>query len=253
LSTITLGTGPDARIVSFSYNTAGDLATITDPLGRTAHFEYDAVGRVTQHTFADGRMIRYAYDANGNVIAVTPPGRPPHTYAYTPLNLLSVYTPPHVGASADQTLYTYNADGDLSRITRPDGQIVNFGYDNAGQLTAITLPRGQVTYAYAIVNDWLKDGKGTDREEFARKELLKKFQNPERKEYEDLLKQAEETGEKGVDPIGKKFRELFRKINKALCGGEGEPPPEQQRPSPQKKLPNTKLPPGYNPDPRSQY
>jgi RHS repeat-associated protein len=105
----------------------------------------------------------------------------------------------------------------------------------------------------AIVNDWLKDGKGTDREEFARKELLKKFQNPERKEYEDLLKQAEETGEKGVDPIGKKFRELFRKINKALCGGEGEPPPEQQRSSQQKKLPNTKLPPGYNPDPRSQY
>jgi YD repeat-containing protein len=113
--------------------------------------EYDAAGRVTQQTLPDGRVIGYAYDANGNLTSIVPPGRPPHHFNYTPVNLESEYLPPSLQppVSGLQTTYSYNLDRQLTQILRPDGQIVDFAYDTAGRLGTVTLPSGEVrTYAY---------------------------------------------------------------------------------------------------------
>ena len=40
---------------------------------------------VISQTIPDGSVLGYTYDANGNLIALTPPGRPAHTFAYTPV------------------------------------------------------------------------------------------------------------------------------------------------------------------------
>ncbi|NIQ99729.1 MAG: hypothetical protein GTN78_05940, partial [Gemmatimonadales bacterium] len=64
----------------------------------TTSFVYDAAGRVIQETLPDQRMIGYAYDANGNLTALAPPGRPAHSFTYTPVDLQATYTPPDVGA-----------------------------------------------------------------------------------------------------------------------------------------------------------
>jgi RHS repeat-associated protein len=148
LTTVTTGDGPDIRSVSLTYNPNGYLETITDPLGRTVSYQYDAAGRITQRTLPDGRIIQAAYDANGNITAITPPGRPTHGFSYTAVNLLSEYTPPDVLAGTDQTQYAYNVNRKLTRITRPDGESVYFGYDSAGRPSTTTLSRGQVGYAF---------------------------------------------------------------------------------------------------------
>ncbi|MBI3963156.1 MAG: RHS repeat-associated core domain-containing protein [Deinococcus sp.] len=148
LSTTTQGAGSDAHRFTLTYNSDGYLATITDPLGHTASFGYDAAGRVITETLPDGRVIGSAYDAHGNLTAITPAGQPAHTFAYTPVDLQSAYTPPAVGAGTNQTLYTYNVDRQLTQITLPDGQIVDLGYDSAGRLNALTIPRGTLHYAY---------------------------------------------------------------------------------------------------------
>jgi RHS repeat-associated protein len=177
LVSITQGTRAEARTTSLSYDGAGHLAGLTDPFGRTTSFKYDAAGRVITQTLPDGRVVGYAYDANGNLTALTPPGRPAHTFTYTPAAWaasptpgtattlqnqsatppvtvalpsaqLSAYLPPDVGAGPTATRYTYNADQHLTEVARPDGQAVGVAYDNAGRLATLTLVRGQVAYTY---------------------------------------------------------------------------------------------------------
>jgi RHS repeat-associated protein len=148
LASSTVGTGPAARTVSLTYNADGYLATVTDPLGRTTSLGYDAAGRVITQTLTDGRQVAASYDAVGNLTAITPPGQSPHFFSYTPMNLPAVYGPPDVGAGSSETRYTYNADQRLTRMARPDGQMVDYGYDGAGRLNTISVPRGQIGYTY---------------------------------------------------------------------------------------------------------
>ncbi|NJD69194.1 MAG: RHS repeat-associated core domain-containing protein, partial [candidate division NC10 bacterium] len=46
------------------------------------------------------------------------------------------------------TTYTYNADRQLTQVTRPDGQTVDVAYDTAGRLSTTAFSRGQVTDSY---------------------------------------------------------------------------------------------------------
>ncbi len=148
LTTITRGTSPDERTYTLSYDTEGNISSITDPLLRTIGFTYDAAGRVTSESLPDGRVIYYTYDANGNVTSITPPGRPQHSFTYTPVDLEDSYTAPDTGTGSNTTTYSYNLDRQLTLITRPDGQTVSFGYDTGGRLSATTIPRGTISYSY---------------------------------------------------------------------------------------------------------
>jgi len=148
LATITQGSGAEARTVTFSYNAAAQLASMTDPLARVARFAYDPAGRVTRQTFPDGREVLFGYDAIGNLTSLKPPGRPPHAFVHTPVNLQAEYVPPAVGGASGKTEYTYNADRQLEQMIRPDGQTMVPSYDAAGRLASVTLPDGPLTYSY---------------------------------------------------------------------------------------------------------
>lgn len=148
LAIITQGTGADEREISFSYNPQGYLQTMTDSLGRILSYEYDASGRVVKETLPDNRSVNYTYDAKGNLVSLTPPGRPAHMFKYTQVDQTSDYEPPDVGAGSGNTLYEYNLDKDLTRITRPDSQVIDFIYDITGHLDELSLPNGALTYTY---------------------------------------------------------------------------------------------------------
>ena len=78
---------------------------------------------------------------------MTPPGRPAHTFSYTSVDFTEDYVAPDVGVSRT-TDYAYNLDKQLTRITRPDGKVLDFGYDTGGRLSLMALPRGTVQYVY---------------------------------------------------------------------------------------------------------
>jgi YD repeat-containing protein len=107
---------------------------------------------VIQQVLPDGRVIDLAYDANGKVISITPPSRAAHSFAYTPLNLLSAYSPPGAAPEDNPTHYEYSAARDLTRITLADGQTVDFAFGdgncNCGRLSSISTARGRVDYVY---------------------------------------------------------------------------------------------------------
>jgi RHS repeat-associated protein len=149
LETITAGTGKEARITTFQYDSNGYVANISDALARQVSFAYDSVGQVTQQTLPDQRVIRYGYDANGNVTSITPPSRPNHDFTYNAVDLPSQYTPPAAGLSTPETQYEYNLDKQLTKLVRPDGQTIALNYGTTtGRLESITLPAGQQRYTY---------------------------------------------------------------------------------------------------------
>jgi RHS repeat-associated protein len=148
------GIAQGSRVSSIAYDSDGNVASVTDPAGRTVSFAYDGAGRVTLQTLPDLREIAFDYDANGNVTSIMPPGRPAHGFSYSPTNLLQLYIPPQPEPPLAQprTAYSYYLDGQLARITRPDGQAINLTYDpETGQLLAQALPTGQVYYRYDVV------------------------------------------------------------------------------------------------------
>ena len=147
-----VGSGLQERRSTFTYNPSGYLETITDPLHRTVRFNYDQAGRVISQLLPDNRMIGFSYDANGNLTSVTPPGRPQHAFDYTEVDLTKSYAPPNVGAGSNVTNYSYNTERRPTRILRPDGQAIDFNYDNAGRLKNLNLPGEQFDYAYHAVS-----------------------------------------------------------------------------------------------------
>ena len=71
--------------------------------------------------------------------SITPPGRPAHAFTYLPKGQLQFYWAPQPlpPLAEPRTRYDYYLDGELARITRPDGQQINFTTDpETGQLLA---------------------------------------------------------------------------------------------------------------------
>jgi RHS repeat-associated protein len=146
VSTISTGN----RSTSYGYDaTSGFLSSVTDALTRQTTLQTDAVGRTKRATYPDTQFTLLGYDLNGNLSSVTPPGSTAHALDHTAVDLLGLYTPPALsGISTPQTAYTYNADRQLTLITRPDGLTVDYGFDAKGRPQTTTLPTGTITTSY---------------------------------------------------------------------------------------------------------
>jgi RHS repeat-associated protein len=87
------------------------------------------------------------YDSSGNVTSVTPPGRPSHSFDYTPVDLEKSYTPPSLGF-LDSSQMSYNLDQQVSLVSRPAGDTIVPTYDSAGRLSSLATSAGTSSYAY---------------------------------------------------------------------------------------------------------
>ncbi|MCP3894190.1 MAG: RHS repeat protein, partial [Bacteroides sp.] len=149
LTQIAEGEDDEARTALISYDPeSGYVAKITDALQQSEEYTRDAIGRILVQKLPDNRQIEYEYDKNGNLTALKPPSRPEHKYVYNEVDLQTEYQAPDVGLPSHETLSSYNLDQQVTRITRPDNQIVDFNYDSGGRLTEIVLPKGTQTYTH---------------------------------------------------------------------------------------------------------
>ncbi len=105
----------------------GDLYQIVDPLGHTTTInQYDASGRPLQMT-----------DANGVVTAFT----------YSNRGWLTSQTVTPASGAGQPTNYSYDAVGQLTKVTLPDSSTVSFSYDGAHRLTGAADSQGNsITY-----------------------------------------------------------------------------------------------------------
>ncbi len=126
---------------TLSYDSLGELSTVTDPLGRTNAISYNVAGRPKQLTLADGSIIAFTLDSENNLTALVPPGRPAHTFQYNPVGLLTKYTPPLVGTD-DSVSYEYDTERNLTQVNFPDGQTMTLAHGLAGRVEQVVLGAG---------------------------------------------------------------------------------------------------------------
>ena len=94
-------------------------------------------------------MVSITRDESGSADALTPPGRPAHSFGYSPVDLVSSYTPPTAsGTGLLSTTVDYNLDRQPATVTLPDGELIQFNYDIAGRLDHLTTDRGTFSVTY---------------------------------------------------------------------------------------------------------
>ena len=138
-----------ARETSFTYDAHGYVASVTDPMARTVQYTSDKLGRKLEQVFPDGRTAAFAYDGNGNLTSITPPGRTAHQLTYTSVDRLESYSAPAAAGGSPVTSYSFNLAAQPTRVTRADGQELQWIYDGAGRVETLTTPAGNTTYSYS--------------------------------------------------------------------------------------------------------
>ena len=115
LDRVTRYTDARGNTISYTYDTVGNLTSMTYPDGKTVHYSYDAADRLTSVTDWAGRTTSYGYDDNDNLVSTNRPD----------------------GTSESRT---YDAAGRTTSINDVDsaGQVIShydFTYDAAGNVS----------------------------------------------------------------------------------------------------------------------
>lgn len=138
-------TGPQidsgARHVTYTYDTAGNLAQLQDAQGNTVTRTYDAHGNVLTETDGVGNRIERTYDADNRVLT----------------QALYQGTGVDGQAAPEVTRYVYDAHGNLRFTVGADGDVAEYRYDSHGQrITAVQYPAARYD-ASALAADQFLD------------------------------------------------------------------------------------------------
>ena len=133
-------TDPLGRITSYTYTSAGNLASITNPLGHITSLQYTGpdgqAGRMTAMTEPNGLQTTVQYDARGRVTQVVRAANLPAATAGTGSAATAS------GAAQQKSQTTYTPSGQVASISLPSGHQVSYQYDAAQRLTGATDNRG---------------------------------------------------------------------------------------------------------------
>ncbi len=143
-------TYPDGRFLQYGYNTGGQRTQMVDNTGFTTNYSYDAVGRLFTVTDASGQLItHYSYNTLGQ-LARKDEGNGNHTdYSYNASGQLTLISNVAADGSVNSSYaYTYDLLGRRTTLTTLEG-VTTYGYDGDSRLSSVTLPDGRViTYSY---------------------------------------------------------------------------------------------------------
>jgi RHS repeat-associated protein len=139
--------------VNLTYNSHGQIETITDPNGNVTRYEYHTdtgyLWKVRRAPNGLNATYVIAYDEVGNITAIQDPLGNMTNFEYDDLDRLTKTTAP--SPKNYQTKYEYDGNGNLTRLLRqmnPEAsawQTYEYAYTNLNQLHTITDPLDYVT------------------------------------------------------------------------------------------------------------
>jgi RHS repeat-associated protein len=141
---ITNFTRPDGRTWSLGYSAAGDLTSITAPGTLTRSFAYDDTHRMLTATDAGGvTYLTNEFDADGRVIRQLDAAKNVRTFAY------GAGTTTYTNNRGDDTIFAWDDQHRITKVTDALGGVEQFGYDAAGNTIRHSDQEGRVTrYEY---------------------------------------------------------------------------------------------------------
>lgn len=147
---------------ALTYNGSSQLTAVTDPAGRAITFSYGTNGFVSQVTDPANQVTSYGYDANGNLTSVADPMTRTTSFGYDTSHLLQTLTDPNQGVTTN----VYDTSGRVTQQTDPANLVTRFAYngDNfstSGGTTTITDPHGNTTIEHYTSGVMLSITKGS--------------------------------------------------------------------------------------------
>jgi RHS repeat-associated protein len=131
---------------SYTYDTNGNRLTQTDATG-TITYTYNSLGDVLTVTDQMSGVWTNTYDAHGNLLTAKDPLNNTITLNYNGLGQLQTVTDPRNNTTA----FAYNTNGDLTRRTDALNNQTNIAYDTRGRVISVTNALNQVTsYEYDL-------------------------------------------------------------------------------------------------------
>ena len=161
--------GADGQTWQYSYNAAGQLATITDPNSGLTTFNYDSTSRLsTVQNASSGHptVLTLTYDSADRVHTRTDSQGYTLTYSYDNLDRVTQITYPDGTSDVyDWTFQSGPLQGtpslELRKHTDRLGRVTTYGYDADRRLTSVTEPlssgTNRTTYYDYYENGVLKD------------------------------------------------------------------------------------------------
>lgn len=134
-------TSPDTGSASYTYDSAGRRSTMTGADGKTFTYTWDVIDRLTSRCAATGRCDTFVYDqgTNGNGHLTQFNDWTGQTnYSYDAGGRLIGQTNDIYCLQTPTTTWTYDTVGRLSKMTYPNGLIVNYNYDSSGRVSSVT-------------------------------------------------------------------------------------------------------------------
>ena len=149
---------------TYTYDGAGRLATIVDPLSHTQVSNvYDGTsGRVTSQTDALNKTTVFAWDATTETATTTDPNGQVWKDVYVSGVLVK-----RIDGTTNETVFGHDFDLNGTTVQGPTGETTEMTYDAAGNMLSATAPASlgsaQKTFTYNANNDPLTvtDARGT--------------------------------------------------------------------------------------------
>jgi len=139
------GTSNPNDFEAFAYDAASNVLTDTKRDGSVLTFTYDALNRQTQKAVPGGATtVNYAYDLLGRQTSAL--------YASTGQGVTETYDA--LSRRTSETTnglalaYRYDLNGNITKITWPDGFFATYAYDNLNRMTTVQDSSGGLTGAY---------------------------------------------------------------------------------------------------------
>ena len=141
----------DGDGTAYSYDGVGNILARTDSNGNTISYTYDDDSRLTAITYQDSSNVGFSYDNNSNITGVTDSnGTTTYAYVFIAGRDRIVSKTDSFGKNIQ---YGYDAVGNLTSITYPDGKVVSYSYDELNRLiTVMDWLSNTTTYTYAFGN-----------------------------------------------------------------------------------------------------
>jgi YD repeat-containing protein len=176
--------GDDDVVIRYSYNSRGQVLTMTDGRGFTTSYEYNhPLGQLSAMLAADGTRTSYDYDGAGNRKSVIDANGHQTDYEYNNMNRLKKVLAPTTETGRSTTQYDYYDNGTVKSITDPNGNVSSYEYDALDRQTLIVDGEGNRTvskYDKAGNLDYTIDGRGNKtRYEYDDRKRLVKVINPD--------------------------------------------------------------------------